>query len=875
MGFLSMRGKEFGLDNNIIKEIVKRLKERQKYINGTEFENLCYPIFEIEVRPKLAYHKGHNVKNKPVGYTVDFFTNDLRIAGQCGTNESDLNKKIDEDIGKSVNFIEDVKEVYVFVNNYYTGEKLKLLINDLKDKYQKEVKIYDSSKIAEKIYENPTEKVLENVRKYLGEDIFNVIEESKVISFLPYLEDGYKQREELEKNIIKNIENNSFLILQGISGIGKSTLVKKLAYSIKNKFDFVFWIDENTLINSINLTNININNKKVNLAYYIEHYKTLIIFDNLKNSQFIDEFLKLNSNNKSKLMVTTKVNFNKYKDFSINVPFLKDKEKKEFLNISNEKLQQIPGIPLILKVLIPYENDEDLDDLIDSIHNLKDEEKINYIYEKILYSIEDKELELFYIFKFLDNRFLLKDYIKFNKKMPILKNLENRFLINKYSDDFYEIHESIWLIMKKFLEEKKEIYELVQEELLLSYLCNKLNKEDIYFFIFIHFYTNKLIKIYNKTQNERLKKYLLYILVQSKWKNLGEWFLSEVDNLILTYEDKIDFYLLIEKWEIVFYLNRDSEDYKNILQNGIKEFEQLKEKTKDKEFLIDVKHHIGKTYYKLGKFDKNSYKIAYNIFKSIIDECKYCYKTKLQLFRILSQKKYENGKLLEELINDFIELSQNKSWNYLTVILDFYKDVFTSRFDEYQDLVASNEYLSDNLIKAFIQNIDQAYEVLKSIISKLRWNKNDMHYKSICSFINNFFSDIKINELKINQKKALLVILGECQNREKFYIIYNLINIKKDLNDYEKFQVVKILNNNFREFEQSIHLLNLIDLEAHNGKEFIYQQYAKAYLGLKKCKKALNYIIKALETENLKDYYKNAFEKDKSNIEDCLKNESK
>ena len=867
-------GKGCGVDNLVVKKINEELIQRQKQINGTEFENLCYPIFELLIRPKIAYHKGHNPENKPVGYTVDFFSHDLKIAGQCGTNKDELHKKIDEDIGKSIEFKNDVNEIYVFVNRYYTGQKLKELIEELKSKYEKEIIVFDSHKIAEFIYENPTNKILEQAKKYLGEDIYDLIVNKKVISFLPPFEkEKYFIRKTIESESKEKLLKDNLIILKGVSGIGKSTLAKKIVYDLNQNYDYIFWIDENSLKNSLNLTNLIVNNKNINLSYYVKNFRTLVIFDNLQNSSYINEFKKINNSELSSLIVTTKLNFsdeNIY-NFYFDIPFFTNEEKKEFLQL--DEVKNIPGLPLILKILIPHK--AYINELLDQIHDLEDDLKTKKIIERILIKIDnEKEIKILCNFIYFDIRYIFREFIRFNKLLPQALALKDRFILEQ-NDDFFEIHEAIFLVVKSFLKDNNYCDKEDFENILLSYLEKKLEEEDLNYFVFIHFYNNELKNIYYNTQNEKLKKILLYILVQNRWLNDSEWFLNEIKKIHLNFQDEIDYYLFIEKEEIVLFLNKEKEDYETIIKKTIKNFEDLlKNKIDNNMLIIDIKHHLAKTYFKLGRYDNINYQKAYELFVGIINECKTCYKSKLQLFRILSQEKVKDDELLKQLIEEFISLSKTEDWKYLTVILDFYKDILKDKFRDYHEQVLNNDFFTFNILKALDQNIDQIYVVLKDIINRLKWIKNGKNsFDELCSYICENIKNVNICNFDLNIKKSLSIIIGECYCNKDFYLKL-LESVKLKLNDdYEKLQHTKILNF-MQEYKIALELLKSIDLENYKRKEFVFQQFAKAYLGIGECQKAYKYIKKALNIDDLKEYYKNAFENDKQKIEECLKNET-
>jgi hypothetical protein len=288
--------------------------------------------------------------------------------------------------------------------------------------------------------------------------------------------------------------------------------------------------------------------------------------------------------------------------------------------------------------------------------------------------------------------------------------------------------------------------------------------------------------------------------------------------------------------------------------------------------IIDIKHHLGKTYYKLGKYENNYYENSYKIFKSIIEICDNCYKTKLQLFRILNQKKYENEELLNKLIEEFISLSESKDWKYLTVILDFYNDILSSKYN-YENKILNNKYLANNILLGLEQNIDQIYKVLPKILQKLKWNKekySQQNFNSICSYLENF--DINKFNLEIKNKFYLSLVMGECSYRDKFYLLYE--EIEENLDDFGKFQISKILNS-FKDFQKTKDILDKINLETYSKKEFIFQQLAKACVGLNKCQQAYEYIKQAIEilekndkyNNSQKEKFKKSFLKDKEKIE--------
>ena len=110
--------------------IKKRIIEKLSNLNGSEFEELCCPIFRKLNKDKVCYCKGLNEDGKSVGYTVDFFTNDLEIIGECGTSQENI-KKLNDDIEHAKKFNKEVKKIILFTNKDLSGGKLNKVIKEI------------------------------------------------------------------------------------------------------------------------------------------------------------------------------------------------------------------------------------------------------------------------------------------------------------------------------------------------------------------------------------------------------------------------------------------------------------------------------------------------------------------------------------------------------------------------------------------------------------------------------------------------------------------------------------------------------------------------------------------------------------------------
>ena len=204
-------------------------------INGTDFEYLCKPVLSLLLKDDVL-HKGHNLYGKPVGYTADFIADNYELIGQCGTEPNyfdDFNKPI-KDIKRCIVNHKKCKTVYLFANQRGTGGKLTDLDSEISNNWTTpSVKIYDAERIANTILDNisNTSKV-EEILNYLPKtfEYYRILPQTNK---LPAFKTKYYKREE-ENHIIELLENQDYIQIFGIRGIGITELPISLANSLKD-----------------------------------------------------------------------------------------------------------------------------------------------------------------------------------------------------------------------------------------------------------------------------------------------------------------------------------------------------------------------------------------------------------------------------------------------------------------------------------------------------------------------------------------------------------------------------------------------------------------------------------------------------------------
>lgn len=195
-------------------------------------------------------------------------------------------------------------------------------------------------------------------------------------------------------------DKSKILLIYGVGGIGKTTLIKYFIKTDLNENEYVF-IEPSTF--NFNLDEINI---KINL-------KKLLIIDNaelISNNKFINYIETITSENPNlKIIITSRLIFNLSDSMQLNLHNFNQMETKEIfskLNNSykneskiNELVNLFEGNPLLINLSSQYIKSNNVDELL---YNLKNKSslqqlcKFNNIFEnnKIIESIRPKIITL-------------------------------------------------------------------------------------------------------------------------------------------------------------------------------------------------------------------------------------------------------------------------------------------------------------------------------------------------------------------------------------------------------------------------------------------------------------------------------------------------
>ncbi len=649
------------------------------------------------------------------------------------------------------------------------------------------------------------------------------------------------------------------------------------------EFESVIWLDGDSLSTDLhNLSSVHISkfNNTLNLDYFLQEFKVLLIVDNLNVNvnEFISLFTESNKHN-SKCLITS-LQRNIETSNSYNLLFVETEIAKKIL-LSSKTLpndtqlstivNEVSGYPLVLNLIVSAIDVDDFswDEIINELVNLKDfpDSKNQKLSERIIgkfKSVINTELQWL---KQINNRKISRHFLSETLSKKSVSELEKRSLIRIQDSFFFDTHQLILDSIKSeiTISHNKFITEGV-EKYLSKY--NEIKNIDYFHFLLNH---NGFVRdIYNIASfSENIKKIILYALIQATDSfNSSEWFLKELNQI--NYEPKknyFDLLLLIEKSEIeLFQIDKSSDDYRNKCQNIIDELIEVLNNVNESSFRIVLYHHIGKFFSRLKDEQK-----AIEYFNKVIVEDANADYSRLQLARLyLNKKDFKNAKT--EIENVFSKEIDFKTQS-LSILLSFYELLFRHEL--------KNERIKylDNRIESFIKvilnsidsNFEQPYMVLEKLSSHLGYLQKES-FNEICEalpFPSNIddnkrlrlaFAKIKLSQYKMLKytdqlsKDNMEIVLSVA---EKYF---NSIDFQ---NDFERKQQLDL----YITSEQYEKALDFAAKFEDKNEPFYLQNLCKILRGKKDLEEALITIDKALNNEKVvADFYLAAFLNDKAEI---------
>ncbi len=522
----------------------------------------------------------------------------------------------------------------------------------------------------------------------------------RLLNKVPKPDTDYVVRKSEEEKITNAIKGNNIIQIYGISGSGKTELVKKVVSQIK---DFnCFWVscekaEEISLYSVYNMLGQNFN-----LLSKIDGTKSLIVLDNVFSgiNNVISEFLCAKTCNSKLIIISQEKIFNSAISEKILIDFMSKEEAQQIFTDSKfqdnefmslfKKLEYHPmTLKLIKTYLLEEDNGLDVTDFLNTgrLVELRDSELTNSqeICKKILGDYFCQKKEVCMLLSKLDSNRVEAGFLKQCIFSEVVELTKRGFL--KLEDGYYSIHDIILNSMKALVKEKPQVVQLVYEKEIMDYLNKENENRTLGFYTFFALHQNFLKDVFQTCANSQMK-ILIYnsLLLFSNQKD-KEIHITNI-NKLLKNDDLTSYYsikLLIEKLELWVHSGK-KEEKKDRNKQAVKELQDLLERDIDSNCKLLITFHIVKFY------NWNyEYKKAEEVFGKVLSINPNEFPAQLQLLRIYRYYIVENRKNCGDVKKE--EELQKKVSNILNQIV--YEKIPVAIYLEIVNLVKNQPLNSD------------------------------------------------------------------------------------------------------------------------------------------------------------------------------------
>ena len=614
------------------------------------------------------------------------------------------------------------------------------------------------------------------------------------------------------------------------SKIKVTTKMLEKIFGIENKYIDILFNKENDDINN----NLNLNKKK-----FCEFYEIfiLILFDKYKNKIsgiILENLIKMN------IKYITYLNNNKYINY-IGVQFFEN----IFYLINNQIFEEL------------HNNIINNNSIYDKLENYNSYDEIYITYIKCsLFNIENKNKKLNELMNIIENAFIKKEFIKFNKnlieflgifKLILYYNKINNINNNNNTELFNNIFSFYGKILK--INKNKIIFEVINSyEFIFLNINNTICKTNI---------ISEFFKSVLNTYNNEYKLHLLFIYLSSIYQIFPEFysFLFNISlNHVIETTKKFNNKLIKKKFTTYTQLN---ESFNEVLNSFIIfEFLIIFQKRGKNLEKNDTKKIISLINFFYDLFIDTDNEENFN--KAKITEIKLSlinlFIMNLSIFIIEINNEYMIDQKNRLILLSMFNYSNNAKiikYSSSLLILNINKDKDLKNFIKNNYTFLINSILN----KIIYFNIDNNFSEKKiSIISQQKKNNNYFHlrniilnvFSSLIELINNFYFDEEINKIFVlefyNYIQKLFPYFDNNIKDKNANVIDIMLEIFIKISFFQK----NVLYNECKKNNIDIKKLN-IDIIRMTSEEFFDEKIDKEY----NIKNELIIKIKKLK-ENLK-----------------------
>lgn len=267
--------------------VIRTLINEIAVLSGGRFEQFGYRMMGI-IHTGQWVERGTTVEAAPRGYTVDTSSDGASLVAEMSSEHDYFHGdmvKPKRDLAHALVLHPDVKRIWLLSSREATAGETTNCANLETNFVQQndsltKIEILDARKIAEYIFGNlEVERFVGALIAYLP-SVGRIADENAFSHRVPVYW-GYQYRSALEDSVVDRLENYSYAVVSGISGIGKSALVAQVAERLRSTFDIIIWLDACGLSNINELSDVDIGRVGThhNISGLLRRHKCLLILD--------------------------------------------------------------------------------------------------------------------------------------------------------------------------------------------------------------------------------------------------------------------------------------------------------------------------------------------------------------------------------------------------------------------------------------------------------------------------------------------------------------------------------------------------------------------------------------------------------------------
>lgn len=279
-----------GIEETLKRQAINKIIADVKGLTAAELEIVGHGLISILENQNLI-HRGLNKEGKPVGYTVDSFSDNRQIVGEFSTESKYFDtpfNKLEKDVNHAKKEAPKLTTLYLISNQECPNSKWE----DVSSTVQRQLEhdgfhIYDSRRFAETIYSEVVKKSekIEFFADFLP-SLSDIANEYVFSNKVPRLPDSYIEDKPATDGLLSCIKNNSIVVVHGISGCGKTCSVIDYTWRHKDLFDNIIWINGDDLQDNNQFSYIIIERlgHKINIESQFNRGRCLLVIDGLEKS---------------------------------------------------------------------------------------------------------------------------------------------------------------------------------------------------------------------------------------------------------------------------------------------------------------------------------------------------------------------------------------------------------------------------------------------------------------------------------------------------------------------------------------------------------------------------------------------------------------